>query len=70
VNKRNKADMELFDANVALQKRSAILARQERAAMLERVLSGLPPCSSHYKVWQHELDKLREELVALGEPWA
>lgn len=68
MNKRNKADMELFDANVALQRRSAILARQERAAMLERVLAGANPCSTHYKVWQYELDKLRDELDELGEP--
>jgi hypothetical protein len=70
MNKRNEADMDLFDANRALQRRSGILARQQRLVMLERVLSGLSPCSTHYKVWQHEADKLREELVALGEPWA
>ena len=69
MNRRNKADQELFGANAALQRRSAILARQERAAMLERVLSGANPCSPHYKFWEHELNKLREELVALGEPW-
>jgi hypothetical protein len=66
MNKRHKADQDLFSANAALQRRSRILAREARIDLLERFLASAPPCWQHTKVWQHEIDQLRDEIAAEG----
>jgi hypothetical protein len=66
MNKRNEADMDLFEANAAVQRRSRILARQERIQLLEQFLACADGELKHRALWVEEVARCKAEIAAEG----
>jgi hypothetical protein len=66
MNKRHPADLDLYEANRALQRRSRILARQARIQLLEQFLACTDGELKHRAVWIEELNRCQAEIAAEG----
>jgi hypothetical protein len=58
--------LDLYKANLALQRRTRIETRRRRVRLLEDMLAALPPCSAHRKMWEFEIAKCQAEIEAEG----